>query len=113
MKTTSFLCFLLSSFLLHPSAFAQGSLTPPGPVAPTMKSLDEIDNHITRAGEKRTDVLTLSGDGTNQHIISVPGSYYLSGNITGVSGKNGIEILAAGVTLDLNGFAVNGVTGAL
>jgi hypothetical protein len=95
--------FLFSSF-----AFPQGSLTPPGAAAPVMKTLDQIDQHITHAGEKRIDVLSLSGDKTNQHIIKASGSYYLSGNITGVAGKNGISIAAANVTLDLNGAAVVG-----
>ena len=35
---------LLSSFILHPSSLlAQGSLTPPGAPAPTMKTLDQIE----------------------------------------------------------------------
>jgi hypothetical protein len=36
----------------------------------------------------------LSGDVGNQYIISASGSYYLSGNITGVPGINGISIQA-------------------
>ena len=38
------LMLLLSSFILHPSSLlAQGSLTPPGAPAPTMKTLAQID----------------------------------------------------------------------
>jgi len=33
---------LVSTFSLQRSAFAQGALTPPGPPAPTMKSLQHI-----------------------------------------------------------------------
>jgi hypothetical protein len=37
------LCAVISSFLLLPSAFPQGSLTPPGTPAPTMKTLEQIE----------------------------------------------------------------------
>lgn len=45
--------------------------------------------------------------------ITQPGSYYLAGNIVGEAGKNGIEIAASDVTLDLNGFDLVGVAGSL
>ena len=102
----SFLALLLLSTLqLQPSVFAQGSLTPAGAPAPTMKTLDQI--------EARTPIDTAHtpGDANHQFIISAPGSYYLTGNITGVSGKHGILINADNVTLDLNGFALIGTLG--
>ena len=77
---------------------------PPGPVTPTMKTLTEV--------EPRTPVESLSGDADALYVIDEPGSYYLTGNITGVSGKHGIEITTNGVTLDLNGFALIGVPGS-
>lgn len=42
-------------------------------------------------------------------VISQPGSYYLTRDLTGVSGQNGIEIAAPNVTLDLKGFTLQGV----
>lgn len=74
---------------------------PPGAISPT-----------GRFGPK-VDVLTLPGNGSNLFVISQPGSYYLSANITGVSGLHGIFINSHDVTLDLNGFSVNGVPGSL
>lgn len=46
-------------------------------------------------------------------VISVPGSYYLTGSIVGTAGDNGIEISANNVSLDLRGFSVIGVPGSL
>ena len=87
--------------ILAPTVYSQGALTPPpGPPAPTMKTLDQI--------EPRTIVNAANtpGDATNTFIISAPGSYYFAGNITGEAGKHGISIRADDVTLDLNGFAL-------
>ena len=87
------------------AAFAQGPLTPPpGAPAPVMKSLDQI--------EARTPVNTLPGDATATHIITLPGSYYLTSAISGNTGKVGIRIEAVNVTLDLNGFALDAIAGA-
>jgi hypothetical protein len=52
---------------------------------------------------------TTPGDANHQFKITQPGSYYLATALTGVTGKKGIGILSAGVTLDLNGFSLNGV----
>ncbi|MCC6230854.1 MAG: right-handed parallel beta-helix repeat-containing protein [Phycisphaerales bacterium] len=53
------------------------------------------------------------GDEQSLFRIAQPGSYYLPGNLRGVKNKYGISIAASGVTLDLNGFDVVGVTGSL
>jgi hypothetical protein len=73
-----------------------------------MKSLDQIASTGIAINSTNTP-----GNGSNQFIISQPGSYYVRGNINGVSGKNCIAINVSDVTLDLNGFVLNanGITG--
>ncbi len=97
----------LVGFLFSPPplARAQGSLTPPGAPALTMKRLDEIETRIA--------VQSLTGDGTAQFVINQSGSYYLTADISGVSGKSAIAINVDGVTLDLGGHALTGVSGTL
>jgi len=74
------------------TCFAQGSLTPPGAPAPTMKTLQQI--------EPRTPILSLP------LTITQPGSYYLTGSFDLGSGQDGIVISAQNVTVDLNGFTI-------
>ena len=95
-KTIPFLALLT---LGAATAFGAGPLTPPGAPAPTMKTLDEI--------EPRTPI------SAGSFTINLPGSYYLTGNLTGVSGNNGITINANDVTIDLRGFTLVGVVGSL
>lgn len=56
----------------------------------------------------RVDILSLSGDGSSTHVISQSGSYYLSGNLSATPGTRGIQVIAADVTIDLNGFTIDG-----
>lgn len=78
---------------------------PPGPPLPTMKTLDAI--------EPRIDIRTLSGNAAALHVITQPGSYYLTRSIVGVSGKGGIRIASDDVTIDLNGYTLQGVPGSI
>lgn len=92
--------FIALYFVGTPESLAQGSLTPPGSPAPTMKTLQQV--------EPRIDVATLdnTGDTNSVYVINQPGSYYLSANLNAPGGKTGIHIMTFDVTLDLRGFAI-------
>src|SRR4051812_7502934 len=89
------LAVLLSAFLLPHSTFGQGSLTPPGPPAPTVKTLDQLDGKLDQI-EPRKPISTLP------FTISAAGIYYLTKNITTTG--DGITIRADDVVVDLGGF---------
>ncbi|MBS0196885.1 MAG: right-handed parallel beta-helix repeat-containing protein [Planctomycetes bacterium] len=80
---------------------------PPGAIAPTMKTLSEIEPRIA------INAINTPGDGSwtatpSMFKISSPGSYYLTANIVTEAGKSAIEIASGDVTLDLNGFSIDG-----
>lgn len=87
---------------------AAGPLNPPaGPVAPSYKTLAEIEPRIA------VNATNTPGDATSVFKITAAGSYYLADNITvGQAGKSTILIAHSDVTLDLNGFNVNGTVSA-
>lgn len=103
MKTNTLLATLVA-VVIGNSSFAQGSLTPPGAPAPTMKTLAQIEPRTPIAAN------TTPGDASDTYVISQPGSYYLTTNIVGVNSNNAIKITANNVTLDLDGFTVQGVS---
>jgi len=81
-----------------------GPLNPPaGPVTSTNKTLQEVEPRIA------INLTNTPGDADSLFKITQRGSYYLTGNITGVVGKHGIEIVASGVTIDLTGFDLSGI----
>jgi len=96
------------AFLTGNRAAHAGPLNPPaGPITGTGKTLTEV--------EPRTAINAANtpGDSDSTFRIAEPGSYYLTGNVTGSNGRNGIKIESDNVTIDLNGFSLLGVGGSL
>ncbi len=93
------LVLALASLVFPFSARALGPLNPPaGPIAPTP------------GPEPRTPLSAVNTPGDSQYVyrITQSGSYYLTGNIEATGSRGGVAILADNVTLDLNGFTING-----
>lgn len=85
------------------SAQSGGALSPIAAPGVTMKSLDQVEPRTPLVdGARGVSVDPVIGTVT----ISQPGSYYLTDNISVISG-NAIETNAEGVTLDLNGFSIS------
>lgn len=94
---------------------------PPGGVTPTEVPLKKLNEAIKAVKEKvakddaglaeaRMPVQGLTGSATALYVITASGSYYLTGNIQGVPGMNGIEIHADNVDLHLGGFHMVSLT---
>lgn len=100
---------LARAVLLLPfAAFAQGPLPPPaGPPVASMKTLDQVEARIPLTAT------TAPGNANGVHVITTSGSYYLTGDVQGVAGKDGIVVEANNVTLDLNGYTLKGIAGSL
>ncbi len=96
----------IAGLLAAASAALAGPLDPPtGPIAPTPGPEPRIAINQTNT----------PGDANSIFRITQPGSYYLTGNVSGASGFHGIEVASTVglVTIDLNGFALLGVSGSL
>lgn len=80
-----------------------GPLNPPaGPVTSSYKTLTEV--------EPRTAINSTNtpGGAGETFLITQPGSYYLTGNITMSAGKTAIGVNASDVTIDMNGYTIIG-----
>ncbi|MEO0483546.1 MAG: right-handed parallel beta-helix repeat-containing protein [Planctomycetota bacterium] len=86
------------------------AITHAGPLAPPAGAPAPTDTAL-----RNTDPRTPINDATAppsafaNHVISSPGTYYLTADIVADQNKTGIQIDAVGVTLDLNGFALIGL----
>jgi hypothetical protein len=110
MKPLFFAVSTLTFLWFSPvSVLAQGSLTPPGARAATMKTLQQVEPRIDLQNAPASAVTT--NDPSYAYIIKQAGSYYLSASILGAAKPNAIQIEAAGVTLDLNGFEIGRSSG--
>ncbi|MDP1663183.1 MAG: hypothetical protein Q8L55_14800 [Phycisphaerales bacterium] len=89
------------------AAAAAGPLNPPsGAVGSTGKTLTELEPRIA------ISAINTPGDADSQFRITAAGSYYLTGNIVGVANKKAIEIQGSNISIDLNGFTIQGTGGA-
>lgn len=85
-----------------------GPINPPsGPVTPTAKPLAEVEPRIA------LNATNTPGSGATRFRITQSGSYYLTADVQGLPGGNGIEVTAPRVTIDLNGFTLSGGPGSL
>ena len=93
----------LSALLLAVPAVIAGPLDPPaGPVAPTLKTLVEVE-------PRRIIVQPPAPQGFDALIvINQPGSYYLGSDLA-AGNLHGIRVSASNVTIDLNGFTIDGI----
>ncbi len=78
------------------TAAMAGNLQPPGAPGSTMKTLDQVEARIPI---KPSDM---------PKTISSSGSYYLTDNFTATTASHGIFITASNVTIDLNGYSLDG-----
>lgn len=97
----------ITSLCLALPAFA-GDLTPPsGTPGPTMKTLQQVEPRVV------IDSSTTPGDADSLFKITASGSYYLPANLSISSGRGMLEIAASNVTVDFNGFRVQGLAGSI
>ena len=99
-----FAVLIAGALALSLRLWAQGDLNPPGPPGPTMKTLAQVEPRIP------IDALHTPGTGGSSFEITHPGSYYLTGDIGGTTGKIGLSVQSSNVSIDLMGFGIFGTT---
>jgi parallel beta-helix repeat protein len=98
---------LVGGLAIAAAIVVAGPLDPPaGPVAPSYKTLSEVEPRIP------INAQTCPGGSAYTYGVLSPGSYYLTGNLAGEPGKSVIRV-GDNVTIDLNGFAIIGGAGSL
>lgn len=114
-RTSRFTPVAIAAIIATTGLLIAGPLNPPaGPIASTGKTTQEIFDKVG-VSEPRIAINNTNtpGDANSLFRITQPGSYYLTGNITGVASKHGIEIAASNVSIDLSGFTVMGAASSL
>jgi hypothetical protein len=97
---------LVTGVLIGAASLFAGPLNPPpGPVTSTYKTLSQV--------EPRTPISALSSGSVTgfpcDYLITQSGSYYLDRNLSSTIGGNlAIGVAASNVTIDLNGFTIEG-----
>lgn len=95
-------CVVASAVSMFVMSSRAGDLNPPaGAVAPTGKTLTEVEPRIAVSAENTP------GDSESEFRIASPGSYYLTGNVE-TDKLFAIKIASDDVTLDLMGFTISG-----
>lgn len=85
--------------IIAAAASAQPSLTPPpGSIAPSGRDGTRIE--LSQS--------TAPGDTDSVFRVIEPGSYVLTADVNAPANTTGIEVAASNVTIDLNGYSVNG-----
>ena len=108
MQRTALLSAATPLAVAAAAILAVGDLNPPsGAVAATGKRLTEIEPRIA------LNATNTPGDANSVYRIVASGSYYLTDSLFVGVGKNGIEIAANEVSIDLNGFEIVGGLGSL
>lgn len=99
------------ALLIAASSALSGPLNPPsGPISSTGKPLTEVEPRVA------INSTNTPGDANSAFKITKSGSYYLAQDflILGIfDDVHAIEIAANNVTIDLNGFKLTGLSGAL
>jgi parallel beta-helix repeat protein len=101
---------LVACILLTAGRADAGPLNPLAPPASTAKPLAEVEPRTAINGTNTP------GDADSLYRITLPGSYYLTGNVEGKDSMSGIEIAlgqSGEVTIDLAGFQLLGESGTL